>query len=283
MVAIVLRAQSEALQSRFFRGRAQQCRFSIGSSCALVPALPPKLAASRLGLDPSCNRFHAPIVNHENYSFEDWPPNHTFPMDKFARLAHALTTTSSKTHSASNLPRPLVRDPSDFFRPYDLANVPRNWLAEPTGPIAPSFLDRFMGGQLDDIEKRYIGFRDQTSRPELIERTVLEVAGTVLAAQLAFRYGIASNVAGGTHHAHRTGGAGYTILNDLAVAANFLTDESLNEGSVTGIRRVLVVDCDVHQGEHFRDHHENNSYVTLSLYSSFYDARQATALPNSET
>jgi acetoin utilization deacetylase AcuC-like enzyme len=106
-----------------------------------------------------------------------------------------------------------------------------------------------MGGQLDDTEKRCIGFREQTSRPELIERTVLEVAGTVLAAQLAFRYGIASNVAGGTHHAHKTGGAGYTILNDLAVTANFLTDESLNEGSVTGIRRVLIVDCDVHQGE----------------------------------
>jgi acetoin utilization deacetylase AcuC-like enzyme len=206
------------------------------------------------------NRFHAPIVNHENYSFKDWPPNHTFPMDKFARLAHALTTTSSKTLSSSNLPRPLVRDPSHFFRPYDLPYVPRDWLAEPTGPISSSFLDRFMDGQLDDAEKRYIGFREQTSRPELIERTVLEVAGTVLAAQLAFRYGIASNVAGGTHHAHPTGGAGYTILNDLAVTANFLTDESLNEGSVTGIKRVLVVDCDVHQGKLRGDCRRRDSY-----------------------
>jgi acetoin utilization deacetylase AcuC-like enzyme len=44
-------------------------------------------------------------------------------------------------------------------------------------------------------------------------------------------------------------GAGYTILNDLAVAANFLTDEALNGRTVTGVRRVLVVDCDVHQGD----------------------------------
>jgi len=99
---------------------------------------------------------------------------------------------------------------------------------------------------LTDEEKRYIGFREQTSRPELIERTILEVAGTVLACQLAHIYGIASNVAGGTHHA--TGGAGYTIINDLAVAANFVTDETLNGGTVQGVRRVLVVDCDVHQG-----------------------------------
>jgi acetoin utilization deacetylase AcuC-like enzyme len=263
LVGIMLRAQSAALQPPLFCSPLQKCLFFAESSCAPLPTNAPKLAASRLGLDPSLNRFHAPIVNHENYSFKDWPPNHTFPMDKFARLAHALTTTSSKTHSSSNLPRPLVRDPSDFFRPYDLANVPRDWLAEPTGPISSSFLDRFMDGQLEDAEKRYIGFRELTSRPELIERTILEVAGTVLAAQLAFRYGIASNVAGGTHHAHSTGGAGYTILNDLAVTANFLTNEALNEGSVTGIRRVLVVDCDVHQGEHRGDRRRKASYSFL--------------------
>jgi hypothetical protein len=38
------------------------------------------VSASRLGLDPASNRFHAPIVNHENYSFSDWPENHTFPV-----------------------------------------------------------------------------------------------------------------------------------------------------------------------------------------------------------
>ena len=247
------RGRSAALfNARLFRGGAPRCLLSTQSSTQsqIESDQAPKLAASRLGLDPTLNRFHAPIVHHENYSFADWPPTHTFPMDKFARLAHALTTTCSKTHpGVSNLPRPLVREQTDFFRPYDLEHVPREWLAEPTGPISATFLDRFLEGQLDDAEKRYIGFREQTSRPELIERTVLEVAGTVLAAQLAWNYGIASNVAGGTHHAHSTGGAGYTILNDLAVTANFLTDESLNGGSVTGVKRVLVVDCDVHQGK----------------------------------
>ena len=103
----------------------------------------------------------------------------------------------------------------------------------------------------------------------MIERTVLEVAGTVLTAQLAFHYGIASNLAGGTHHAHRDMGAGYTIINDLAVTANFLTNEELNQGSVTGIERVLVVDCDVHQGDgtaKFERLRDNQRLSTLSIH-----------------
>lgn len=206
------------------------------------------LMTSRLGLDPAKNRFHAPIVNHPNYSFADWPPNHTFPMDKFDRIANALLTTSSKTIPGSNLPRPLVRKEQDFFRPLQFHSVPREWF----DIVDADFVNRFLGGQLTVEEARYIGFREQTSRPELIERTVLEVAGTILTCQLAAHYGIASNVAGGTHHASPEGGAGYTILNDLAVATNFMTSPALwrpGASLPTDIQRVLVVDCDVHQGD----------------------------------
>jgi acetoin utilization deacetylase AcuC-like enzyme len=155
------------------------------------------LVASRLGLNPSQNRFHAPLVYHEDYSFDGWPEKHTFPMGKFARLAHALTHKDP----SSSLPRPLVRQETDFFRPID---PPIDWFS----PIDADFLDRFLQGQLDEEECRYIGFRQETSRPELIRRTVLEVAGTVLTAQLACWYGVAANLAGGTHHAHPMGGAG---------------------------------------------------------------------------
>ena len=243
-------------------------RSNILVGSRLFSTNPPNIAASRTGLDPAVNRFHAPIVYHENYSFADWPPNHTFPMDKFGRLAHAVMTTSSK-NGFSHLPRPLVRQASDIFRPLSMEHVPREWFAEPTGPIAADFLDRFLNSGLTHEEKRYIGFREQTDRPELIERTVLEVAGTVLTAQLAFHYGIASNLAGGTHHAHRDMGAGYTIINDLAVTANFLTNEELNQGSVTGIERVLVVDCDVHQGDgtaKFERLRDNQRLSTLSIH-----------------
>lgn len=143
-------------------------------------------------------------------------------MDKFSRLANALLTVCKKNHPClSNLPRPIVRDEMDFYRPLDIKDTPWELFAEPTGPIDAAFLDRFLTGTLKRHEERKIGFGEHSSRPELIERTVLEVLGTILSCQLAFNHGIASNVAGGTHHASRDGGAGYTILNDLAIAAIF--------------------------------------------------------------
>lgn len=228
------------------------------------------LSASAVGLDPASNRFHAPIVYHEAYSFADWPPNHTFPMDKFEHLRRAVLAKSP------HLPRPLVRHEADLFRALDVANLPREWLAEPTGPIEADFLDRFVGAELSKEEKRYIGFREQTDRPELIQRTLLEVAGTVLAAQLALRYGVASNLAGGTHHAQANKGAGFTIINDLAVAANFVTSPQLcqalggaNETGMVPVERVLVVDCDVHQGDgtaQFERLHSEGRLHTLSIH-----------------
>lgn len=240
---------------------------NAGNIKGTVVSLPHCFAASRTGLDPSQNRFHAPIVYHEDYSFEDWPPNYTFPMDKFEFLRRAVLA------KPSHLPRALVRRESDLFRCLEYDHIPRDWLAEPVGPIDPEFLDRFLRAQLAEEEKRYIGFREQTDRPELIRRTVLEVAGTVLTCQLACTYGIASNLAGGTHHAHRTMGAGYTILNDLAVAANYLTRGDLwgkdQNGKLPSIERVLVVDCDVHQGDgtaKFKRLHEEGRLFTLSIH-----------------
>jgi acetoin utilization deacetylase AcuC-like enzyme len=67
-------------------------------------------------------------------------------------------------------------------------------------------------------------------------------AGTWLAARLALEHGYAANSAAGSHHALHETGAGYCVFNDLAVAANRL----IGEGSA---RRVLILDCDVHQGD----------------------------------
>ena len=158
----------------------------------------------------------------------------------------------------------LVSSPRDFHRPVPASSLPRRLLSP---PICPDFLDRFLSGRLSEDERRAVGFREQTSRPELVERTVLEVAGTVLAAQLALRHGMASNVAGGTHHATKDEGRGYTILNDLATAAYLMTWNDDDEARVDGsspeeaellrglyrgdgpVERVLVVDADVHQGD----------------------------------
>lgn len=89
-----------------------------------------------------------------------------------------------------------------------------------------------------DIE-REIGF---PVGENVARRARLAAAGTLLAARLALRNGIACNTAGGSHHARRAQGAGFCTFNDVGVAAGAL----LREGAV---RRVLVVDLDVHQGD----------------------------------
>lgn len=232
-------------------------------------------SASRLGFDPTQNQRHCPLVFHEDYSFADWPEEHTFPMDKFARLGRALMATKTSTISTeprtSSSSSTLVEDEMDFFRPLDYNDstwpVLQSWLC---GPLDRGFVDRFRRGQLTKEEARRIGFREQIHRPELIRRTILEVAGTVLTAQLACHYGIAANLAGGTHHAYHDMGAGYTILNDLAVTANYLTSPELSSLSLPyPIHRVLVIDCDVHQGDgtaKCMDYVGRDKLFTLSLH-----------------
>ena len=73
-------------------------------------------------------------------------------------------------------------------------------------------------------------------------RAFLSSAGTLLAARLALEHGLGLNMAGGAHHAGPEGGAGFCVFNDVAIAAQALLDEGR-------VARVLVVDCDVHQGD----------------------------------
>ena len=65
--------------------------------------------------------------------------------------------------------------------------------------------------------------------------------GTIIAAQSALDDGIASNLAGGTHHAYPDHGEGYCVLNDIAIATRVLHRDGLAE-------RIAIIDCDVHQG-----------------------------------
>ena len=89
-----------------------------------------------------------------------------------------------------------------------------------------------------EIERR-IGFAVTAA---VARRAALSPGGTWLAAKLALEHGYAANAAGGSHHALPDSGAGFCVFNDLAVAALRL----LGEGDV---RRILIVDLDVHQGD----------------------------------
>ncbi len=83
---------------------------------------------------------------------------------------------------------------------------------------------------------RKIGFKWSK---QLVERTLLEIGGTILASELALKYGIATNIGGGTHHSFKDHGSGFTIFNDMAVASmNLINKHKLD--------RIMIIDLDVH-------------------------------------
>lgn len=103
----------------------------------------------------------------------------------------------------------------------------------------PDYVQRFIRGQLTEREEKDIGL---PWSEWLVERTLRAVSGTLLTADLALTHGLACHLAGGTHHAFPDRGAGFCIFNDLAVTARALIDSGK-------AHKVLIIDCDVHQGD----------------------------------
>jgi acetoin utilization deacetylase AcuC-like enzyme len=121
---------------------------------------------------------------------------------------------------------------ADLVRPepVDLGALRRVHTAE--------YLDKLSALGLSTAEQRRLGMPWSDS---LWTRSRLACAGSLLAARHALADGLAGNLAGGTHHAFADHGEGFCVLNDAAVAIRTLRDEG-------AIRRALVVDLDVHQG-----------------------------------
>jgi acetoin utilization deacetylase AcuC-like enzyme len=121
----------------------------------------------------------------------------------------------------------------------------------------PGYVNSFLDGTVDPRILRRIGF---PWSPELVRRTLASVGGTLAAAADALAHGAGGNLAGGTHHAFRTGGAGFCVFNDIAVAIRRL----FADGKIT---RAAVVDLDVHQGDGTAAIFEDDPAVlTLSLH-----------------
>ncbi|MXO63401.1 histone deacetylase [Qipengyuania oceanensis] len=113
---------------------------------------------------------------------------------------------------------------------------PREWLE---AVHCPDYVDQVLRAEVPREKERRIGF---PVTPHIAQRVQHTNGGTWLAARLAMEHGYAANSAAGSHHALHDTGAGYCVFNDLAVTANRLIGEGV-------VRRVLIVDCDVHQGD----------------------------------
>jgi len=158
-----------------------------------------------------------PLVYHDDYS-PPFPVEHRFPMDKFRLLREHLgaSLAGAEYHAPELCPRDILALAHD-----------------------PAYIERYLAGELPPGEQRRLGLPWSEA---LARRTVRAVGGSLLTAELALAHGLACNLAGGTHHAHYDHPSGFCIFNDLAVIARYL----LASGRV---HRVLIFDCDVHQGD----------------------------------
>ena len=147
------------------------------------------------------------------------PPGHRFPMAKYALIAEGVVARGI-------VPRERLREPSRASR------------EALTRVHAAGYVDAVLENGLTEAEQRRLGF---PWRPELAERSLRTVQGTIEATRDALECGIGLNLAGGTHHAFPGHGEGFCVFNDVAIAIRTLQAE----GRIT---RAVVVDLDVHQG-----------------------------------
>ena len=120
------------------------------------------------------------------------------------------------------------------------------------------YLHRLYNGLLTPREQRVSGF---VHSPLLIERELVIMEGTRLAAEYAYKNkSIGLNVAGGTHHAFTNRSEGFCLLNDQAIASQWLLNE-------TDVKRILIIDLDVHQGNGTAEIFQNRTEVfTFSMH-----------------
>lgn len=149
----------------------------------------------------------------------DLPQGHRFPMEKYEILPEQLLYEGT------------VR-PDNFFEPHPV-EAPVILLTHEA-----EYWEKLKSQTLSAKEIRAIGF---PMTPRLVDRGRYIAAGTIECALYARQYGVALNIAGGTHHSFSYKGEGFCVFNDIAIAANYLLNRGLAQ-------KILVVDLDVHQG-----------------------------------
>jgi len=148
------------------------------------------------------------------------PEGHRFPIAKYGLLRRRL-----EAHAAAGAPlefvEPHAATDEELLRVHDRA-----------------YLGRVLAGTLSPAEVRRLGF---PWSPQLVERSLRSTGAAVDAAAAALEDGRAASLAGGTHHAGPDWAEGFCVFNDTAVAAREMQARGV-------VRRILILDLDVHQG-----------------------------------
>lgn len=175
---------------------------------------------------------YSPIYQHP------LPEGHRFPMLKYELIPEQLLYEGTCKPENFFIPKPINEK---WIR---LTHEEKYW-------------EDLKNLRLDPKMIRKIGF---PLSAELVIRETIITQGTIDCCHFAFENGVAMNVAGGTHHAYSNKGEGFCLLNDVAVAANYLLTQKL-------AHKILVIDLDVHQGNGTAEifQHENRVF-TFSMH-----------------
>jgi acetoin utilization deacetylase AcuC-like enzyme len=188
-------------------------------------------------------RFPVPIVYCDDYWMLDIG-RHVFPVKKYRAVYERLLLLGARKEQII-APEPAADE--DIL----LVHTPR-------------YVKKLKTGTLSSAE---IAMIELPLSPDLVRFTWTIVGGTILTARLALDKGTAVHLGGGFHHAFHDHGEGFCVLNDVAVALEKLKKEG-------AIRKAMVVDCDVHQGNgtahifHGKDYALTFSIHQMDIYPS---------------
>jgi len=167
------------------------------------------------------------------------PEGHRFPMIKYELIPEQLLREGLIT--SENLFSPQQVDEESILLTHDKL-----------------YWERLRDLRLSAQEERRTGF---PLTRQLIDREMRIVQGTIDGCMFALESGISFNTAGGTHHAGTNWGEGFCLLNDQAIAANYLLKKDFSSS-------ILIIDLDVHQGNGTAEIFQNESRVfTFSMHA----------------
>lgn len=259
--------------------KAKHVPLDIGSDSAL------RKKSAFDSLDP--HRSFFPIYYNDVYEVT-LPPNHRFPMGKYRKVREKIQNVITSSSTSDSKHRVACE-----FRISPLATI-----SELSTTHSLHYIQRFMSGDLSESEIRNVGF---PWSPSGVDRSRSSVGGTVAAAvavcqELELRSSHNSrrsslddeiytpidgccwgaHIAGGTHHAFHDYGEGFCVFSDIAVAVNVVLQRFPDL-----IKRVLIVDLDVHQGNgNAVLFHGRDDVFTFSMHCSanYFSEKQTSDL-----
>lgn len=176
------------------------------------------------------------VAYHHSYAAK-LPKGHRFPMLKYELIPEQLIYQG--VIFESNLFAPEMMSEENILKTHE-----------------KEYFEHLKNQTLDKKGVRKLGL---PLTQEMFERECRIMQGTFENALFALKYGVSFNVAGGTHHSYTNRGEGFCLLNDIGIASNLLLEK--------GIKKILVVDLDVHQGNGTAEIFQNEERVfTFSMH-----------------